>query len=105
MVAKMMEFLYKTRYGEDRITHEEDLKDTKVQHSTVTSRASTAVEAQSNESAVIAPHPADFIKGPLVSNKKVYILGDKYDIPEKEWERRCVTTNDIERVSWNIGQP
>jgi len=81
MVKKMIDFLYKTRYDDDRTIDEEDLKDLADQHSTITSCTSSAGETQPKESATTAPHPTDFIKGPLVTNAKVYILGDKYDIP------------------------
>jgi len=80
MVAKMIDFLYKTRYNDDRTIDEEDLKDIADQHSLAASLASPA-EPESNQSAITALQPTDYIKGPLVTNAKVYILGDKYDIP------------------------
>jgi hypothetical protein len=80
MVAKMIDFLYKTRYDDDRAIDEEVLPDIADQHSAVTPHASSTVEAQDHQSAITAPQPTEYIKGPLVTNAKVYILGDKYDI-------------------------
>jgi hypothetical protein len=80
MVAKMIDFLYKTRYDDDRAIDEEVLQDIADQHSSVTTHASSTVEAPENQSAITDPQPTEYIKGPLVTNAKVYILGDKYDI-------------------------
>jgi hypothetical protein len=67
MIAKMIEFFYNTRYNDDRGIDEEDITDQPVE-----ANSDVAVEAISNVATIGA--------GPLITNAKMYILGDKYDI-------------------------
>jgi hypothetical protein len=80
MVAKMIDFLYKTRYDDDRTVEEEDLDDMADQETT-SKLGLPSTEAQISTVSDVVSHSRNAVTGPLVTNAKLYILGDKYDIP------------------------
>lgn len=76
----MIDFLYRTRYNDDRGVDEFDIKDMIDLSSLVAAGSADAETLLSNASATTSL-PLDTTRGPLITNAKVYILGDKYDIP------------------------
>jgi hypothetical protein len=76
----MIDFLYITRYNDDRGVDEEDLKDM-MDQSSIVATGSVDAETQLSNASITTSLPLDATRGPLVTNAKVYILSDKYDIP------------------------
>lgn len=73
MVAKLLDFLYRARYDDDRGIGEGDFGDIVDQHIEIGPDSEIGSETPSEA--------INLIRGPLVTNAKMYILGDKYDIP------------------------
>lgn len=84
IIAKMIDFLYRTRYHDDRGIDEDELRDVTAQLSIVPSsdawQSSVETEAQPDHGHITASLPVDTTKGPLITNATVYILADKYDV-------------------------
>jgi hypothetical protein len=74
----MIHFLYKTRYNDDRGVDKDDIKDITGHLSIIAPKSDDTVTQSGNAITTSLPH--DLTRGPLVTNAKVYILGDKYDI-------------------------
>ncbi|KAH8650977.1 hypothetical protein BGZ60DRAFT_534153 [Tricladium varicosporioides] len=61
---------------------------------------SVDAETQSSNASIATSLPLDIIKGPLVTSAKLYILGDKYDIPSFK-NLASYKYKDIVKDRWN----
>lgn len=81
----MIDFLYRSRYNDNREADEGN----------VPNQPSFALPGQPS-----APGSLYIIKGPLITNAKVYILGNKYDIPSLK-EMAARKFREVVKDRWN----
>jgi hypothetical protein len=84
MISEMINFFYGVIYLDNRVTNPADAIDRANEQNSGIVDAAGALLSQHRSTSSVAdgkkPRPTRNLTGPLITNVKMYILGDKYDI-------------------------